>query len=212
MKGMYVRWLEIIEEFTFAVIHGKVIVEDCISREPRHLLEPTMEDRLLKRDYESDPEPAQDLETLAKAEAALAQREETLWQIEELRRSSRVVKPTKWMEQYCLQQRLFQEGSDKDKGKQPWEESGNLDDKLWKTRIENQDTTPEAETMPETEEIANEEDWMILKDNQLWEKQDATKKGSWNIDNGEKAQADGTIEKGLGPTDTLLQTGNPYEF
>ena len=23
---------------------------------------------------------------------------------------------------------------------------------------------------------------------------------------------DGTIEKGLGPTDTLVQTGNPYEF
>ena len=37
MKGVYVRWSEIIEEFTFAVIHAKVVVEDCISREPRHL-------------------------------------------------------------------------------------------------------------------------------------------------------------------------------
>ena len=45
-----------------------MIVEDCISREPRHLLEPMKEDQLLKRDYESDLEPAQDLETLAKAE------------------------------------------------------------------------------------------------------------------------------------------------
>ena len=78
--------------------------------------------------------------------------------------------------------------------------------------MESQDTMIEAEMTPETEEIANEEDWRILKDNQLWERQDKTKKGSWNIDNGEKAQADGTIEKGLGPTDTLVQTGNPYEF
>ena len=98
-ERLYICWSEIIEEFTFVVIYAKVIVEDCISREPRHLPEPTKEDRLLKRDYESDPEPAQDLETLAKAEAVLAQREETLWQIEELRRNSRVVKPTKRMEQ-----------------------------------------------------------------------------------------------------------------
>ena len=78
--------------------------------------------------------------------------------------------------------------------------------------MENQDTTPEAETMPEMEEIANKEDWRILKDNQLWEKQDKTKKGSWNRDNGEKSQADGTIENGLGPTDSLVQTRNLYKF
>ena len=34
MKGVYVCWSEIIDEFTFAVIHAKVVVEDCISREP----------------------------------------------------------------------------------------------------------------------------------------------------------------------------------
>ena len=62
------------------------------------------------------------------------------------------------------------------------------------------------------EEIANEGDWRIVKDNQLWEKQHEAKEESRNIDNGEKAQADGTIEKGLGPTDTLVQTGNLYEF
>ena len=84
MKGVYVRWWEIIEEFTFAVIHAKVVVEDCISREPRHLPEPTEEDHLLERDYELDPEPSHDLENLVKTEAELAQREETLWQIEEL--------------------------------------------------------------------------------------------------------------------------------
>ena len=54
------------------------MIEDCISREPRHLPEPTKEDLLLERDYESDPEPSQDLEKLAKAEATLAEREETL--------------------------------------------------------------------------------------------------------------------------------------
>ena len=31
MKGVYVQCLEIIEEFTFAVIHAQVIVDDCIS-------------------------------------------------------------------------------------------------------------------------------------------------------------------------------------
>ena len=104
MKGVYVRWSEIIEEFTFAVIHAKVVVEDCISWEPRHLLEPTKEDCLLERDYESDLEPSHDLEKLAKAEAKLAQREETLWQMEEeLWRSQRVSKHTKRIEQYRLQ-------------------------------------------------------------------------------------------------------------
>ena len=77
------RWSEIIEEFTFAVIHAKVVVEDCNSRELRHLPEPTREDHLLERDYESDPEPSQDLEKMARAEATLTQREETLWQMEE---------------------------------------------------------------------------------------------------------------------------------
>ena len=52
MKGVYVRWSEIIEEFTFVVIHAKVTVEDCISREPRHLPEPTEDDQRLEQDYE----------------------------------------------------------------------------------------------------------------------------------------------------------------
>ena len=34
MKGVYLRWSEIIEEFTFTVIHAKVLVKDCTSREP----------------------------------------------------------------------------------------------------------------------------------------------------------------------------------
>ena len=34
MKGVYVQGSEIIKEFTFTVIHAKVVVEDCTSREP----------------------------------------------------------------------------------------------------------------------------------------------------------------------------------
>ena len=76
--------------------------------------------------------------------------------------------------------------------------------------MESQDTMPEAAL--EVEETMNRKDWRILKDNQLWEKQDDDKERSQDIDNGEKVQADGTTEKGLGPSDTLVQTGNPYEF
>ena len=50
MKGIYMRLLEIIEEFMFTVIHAKVMVEDCISREQQHLPEPTEEDHQLQRD------------------------------------------------------------------------------------------------------------------------------------------------------------------
>ena len=63
MKGVYMQWSEKIEEFTFAVIHAKVVVEDCISREPRHLLEPTREDHQFEREYESSPEPTHDVAT-----------------------------------------------------------------------------------------------------------------------------------------------------
>ena len=174
MKGDYVCWLEIIEEFTFAIIHAKVVVEDCISIEPQHLPEPMEEDHQLERDYKSDLELGKDLENLVKKKASLAQREETIWQIEQLHRSSRVIKPTKRMEHYCLQQGLFQEGYD---GKQPWDRrEENQNKQPWDTRKENQNTTPEAETAPEIEETANEEEWRMLKDNQLWEKRTPIKK------------------------------------
>ena len=51
-----------------------------------------------------------------------------------------------------------------------------------------------------------------MKDNQLWEKQDGARKESEEIEIREEAQADRTIEKGLDPTDALVQTGNPYDF
>ena len=72
--------------------------------------------------------------------------------------------------------------------------------------------TPEVETAPEVEETADKEDWRILKDNQLWEKQDTNKEESRDSEHEGGVRADGTTEKGLGPTDTLVQTGNPYKF
>ena len=62
--------------------------------------------------------------------------------------------------------------------------------------MESQDTTPEA--APEVEETMNGKDWRILKDNQLWEKQDDNKERSQDIDNGEKVQADVIMRKAWG--------------
>ena len=57
---------------------------------------------------------------------------------------------------------------------------------------------------PEIEETENKGEYRILKDDQLWEKHDKPREESRGIDKGEEAQADGTIEKGLGPTDALV--------
>ena len=80
------------------------------------------------------------------------------------------------MEQYRLQQQLFQEGYD---GEQPWDMEGeNQSKQPWDMRAENQNTTTEVETAPEIEEMTNKEEWRILKDNQLWEKQDINKENN----------------------------------
>ena len=53
-----------------------------------------------------DPEPRFDLEEIARREAALENRLETMWHLDdekELWRSSNTTKPTKRMEQSCLQ-------------------------------------------------------------------------------------------------------------
>ena len=102
MKGVYIQWSQIINEFIFAVIHTKVVVKDCISWEPRHLPYPTTEDYPLEQEYESDPEPTYNLKNIAKKEASLTQRTETIWQLDkekELCRSTRTAKPTQRMEQ-----------------------------------------------------------------------------------------------------------------
>ena len=110
MKGVNVRWSEIIKEFIFVVIHTKVIMEDCISRELRHLPEPTEDDLWLEQDYESDPEPMFDLEEIARREATLENRSQTMWHLDnemELGRSSRTTKPTQRMEPSRLQEQMF---------------------------------------------------------------------------------------------------------
>ena len=51
-----------------------------------------------------------------------------------------------------------------------------------------------------------------MKDNQLLEKQDTDKEDSQDTAYRVEAKADGTAEKALGPTDALVQAGNPYGF
>ena len=57
MHSVYICWAEIIEEFTFVMIHAKVTVEDCISRSLGHLQEPTPKNLEVEWDYEPDPPP-----------------------------------------------------------------------------------------------------------------------------------------------------------
>ena len=122
-----------------------------------------------------------------------------------------MVKPTKRMEQYRLQQKLFQEGSDEDEDDQPWDED---DDESWEP--ENHETSVKEIAPPEKEESADVGEFRIMKDNQLWENQEDIREGNKDKDDGEEIQVegtvDGTLEKGLGPTDTLVQTGNPHQF
>ena len=51
-------------------------------------------------------------------------------------------------------------------------------------------------------------EWRVLKDNELWEKQDMEKEKNQDIAYQVEATADGKAKKGLGPTDALVQTGN----
>ena len=91
---------------------------------------------------------------------------------------------------------MFQEGND---GKQPWE---------------NQDTDEGAsqQATAGTETTEEDSEWRVLKDNKPWQKQDMEKEKNQDMAYKAEATADGTAEKGLGPTDTLVQTGNPYGF
>ena len=115
------------------------------------------------------------------------------------------------MEQYWLQQKLFQEGSDEDEDDQLGEDD---DDESWEP--EDHVTTAKEIAPPEKEESADVGEFRIMKDNQLWENQEDIREGNKDKDNGEEIQMDGTVdgtlEKGLGPTDTLVQTGNPHQF
>ena len=52
----------------------------------------------------------------------------------------------------------------------------------------------------------------MLKDNQLWEKQDTDKEMSQHPTHKTEVTADGKVEKDLGPADAIMQVGNPYGF
>ena len=66
--------------------------------------------------------------------------------------------------------------------------------------------------MLETEEMTEDDEWRVLKDNQLWEKQDMGKENNQDMAYKIEATADRTAENGLGPTDALVQTGTLYGF
>ena len=88
-------------------------MEDCISQEPQHLLGPTIEDIRLEQEYESDPEPMFNLENIAKGEAFLAQRTETMGQPDEdkeLHRTTTTTKPIQRMEHLQLQKKCSRRG------------------------------------------------------------------------------------------------------
>ena len=52
----------------------------------------------------------------------------------------------------------------------------------------------------------------MLKDNQLWEKQDTVKEASQHTMHKTEVTVDRTVEKGLGPADALTQAGSLYGF
>ena len=52
----------------------------------------------------------------------------------------------------------------------------------------------------------------MLKDNQLWEKQDRAKEASQQMMHETAVTADRTVEKGLEPADALMQARSPYRF
>ena len=60
--------------------------------------------------------------------------------------------------------------------------------------------------MPEAEETADIDKWKVLKDHQLWEKQDNDKENNQDTAYKVEAMADGKVKKGLRSTDALVQT------
>ena len=71
------------ETYSFTITHAKVIVEDCVSRCPSHLPEPTQEELDMEKDWELDPPPHLDLEKLAAQSAKLQVRPERICHLEE---------------------------------------------------------------------------------------------------------------------------------
>ena len=71
-RGVHARWAKLIGSYSFTISHAKVVVEDCVSRCPSHLPEPTQEELDMEKDWEADPPPHLDLEKLALASAQLS--------------------------------------------------------------------------------------------------------------------------------------------
>ena len=49
-RGVHARWAELIGSYSFTITHARVIVEDCVSRCPAHLPEPTQKELDMEKD------------------------------------------------------------------------------------------------------------------------------------------------------------------
>ena len=81
-RGVHARWAELIGSYSFSITHAKVIMEDCVSRCPSHLPEPTQAELDMEKDWEPDPPPHLDLEILAAKSAKLQVRPERICHLE----------------------------------------------------------------------------------------------------------------------------------
>ena len=82
-RGVHARWAELIGSYSFTITHARVVMEDCMSRCPAHLPEPTQKDLDMEKDWEEDPPPHLDLEKLASQSAQLQSRPERICQAQE---------------------------------------------------------------------------------------------------------------------------------
>ncbi len=82
-RGVHARWAEMIGSYSFTITHARVVVEDCVSRCPAHLPEPTQKELDMEKDWEEDPPPHLDLERLANQSAQLPIRPERICQVQE---------------------------------------------------------------------------------------------------------------------------------
>ena len=82
-RGVHARWAELIGSYSFTITHARVTVEDCVSRCPSHLPEPTQKELDMEKDWEEDPPPHLDLEKLASQAAQLRSRPERICQVQE---------------------------------------------------------------------------------------------------------------------------------
>ena len=81
-RGVHARWPELIGSYSFTISHARVVVEDCVSRCPSHLPEPTQEELDMEKDWEADPLPHLDLKKLAIESAQLPVQPERICQMQ----------------------------------------------------------------------------------------------------------------------------------